>query len=154
MSAEKRRNITELRFIVQLFDRAESLKFVFDCQAVAGLRFDGRRAVAEKPPCVALSDFDQVAQRCITRGPNGRPNAAAARGNLSISRAGGPLFEFVGPNARKNRMRMCIDETRHDDATSGVDRLAVFGDQTFDFAAFADSLYSIAADEHRAVLDD
>ena len=154
MSAEKRRDITELRFIVQLFDRMENLKFVFDCQAVAGLRFDCRSAAAEKPFSIMLSNPYQIAQRCITRRANGRSNSAASRGNLSISRARGPLFEFIGANAGKNRMRMRIDETRHDDATSGVDHFAIFGDQTFDFAASADGLYSIAAEEQRAVLDD
>ena len=64
------------------------------------------------------------------------------------------LLEFIRADAGKNRMRVRIDETRHDDATSGSDHFAIFGDQTFDFAASADGLYSIAAEEQRAVLDD
>ncbi len=57
MGAEKGRNIAEPRFIVQLLDRTENLKFVFDCQAVSGLRFDRRRATAEKPFSITLSDL-------------------------------------------------------------------------------------------------
>ena len=154
MGAEKGRNIAEPRFIVQLLDRTENLKFVFDCQAVSGLRFDRCRATAEKPFSITLSDLYQIAQRCITRRSNGRSNAAAPRGNLPISRARGSLFEFVGANAGENRMRMRVHETRHDDAPSGVDHFAIFGDQVFDFAASADGLYTIAADEQPAVLDD
>ncbi len=70
MGAEKGRNIAEPRFIVQLLDRTENLKFVFDCQAVSGLRFDRRRATAEKPFSITLSDLYQIAQRCITLSPD------------------------------------------------------------------------------------
>ena len=71
-----------------------------------------------------LTGFHQVIKRSITGGPDGCANAAAARGNFSISGSGGSLFEFVRAVAGKDRMRVGIDKARQHDATPGVDYFA------------------------------
>src|SRR2546427_4072988 len=115
-------------FFVQLLNRTQDLELIFEGQTVARLCFDRRRSTAEKPLSVSLSGFHQISQRCVARRSHGRSNAAAPRGNLAISRAAGPLFEFIGANPGKDRMSMRIDKTRHDDASPGIDHLTIVVD--------------------------
>src|SRR5204862_6688001 len=85
---------------------------------------------------------------------NGRANAAAARGNLTITCATRSLLKFIRANTCENRVRVGIDEARQHDASAGIDHFAIRVDETFDFTATAYCFDVLAAHEHRAVFND
>src|ERR1700738_3319035 len=153
VSTEKGRNVAQWRFSIQLLDGPQDLQLVFNRQPVTGFCFDGRAATPEKPLRVTLTGFDQVTQRRRARGPDRRSDASAARGNLTIRRAARALFEFVHPDAGKDRMGVRVYKARHNDAALGIDDLAIVLNEALDLAASANGFDQIAAHQHRAVLD-
>ena len=60
-------------------------------------------------------------------------NAATARGYFLIGHALRSFFKFICARAREHRMRVGIDKARQNHATAGVNDLAVFVNQFFDF---------------------
>ena len=64
-----------------------------------------------------------------------------------------PAFEIVEPISCENQMRMRIDESRHYNASIGIDNFCV-ANILFDLIARTDSLDLAVADEHSAIRND
>jgi hypothetical protein len=63
------------------------------------------------------------------------------------------LLEFIRAITGKDRVRVCIDKAREQDALAGVDDFAIGVDQRFDLATPSNGFDPIAAHKHRTVFD-
>jgi hypothetical protein len=88
-----------------------------------------------------------------TRFCNSRPNSAACFRNLLIRFASCPTFKIVEPISGENQMRMGIDESRHYNATVGIENFCV-ANILLDFVARTDAFNFPVADEHSTVSND
>ena len=106
-------------------DRAQDLQLRFDAQPVPALDLARRRAAREHlvEPDAGLGD-----ERVLRRGARGRHrrhDAAAGRGDLRVGRPREPPAQLLAPIAREHRVRVRVDEARHDRLSAGVDLLRV-----------------------------
>ena len=105
-------------------DRAQDLQLRFDGQPVPALDLARRRAAREHlvEPDARLRD-----ERVLGRGARGRhrrDDPAARCGDLRVGRPGQPPAQLLAPIAREHRVRVRVDEARHDRVSAGVDRRA------------------------------
>ena len=115
--------------VVETLDDAQLPQLRLERQAVAALRFAGRRAVTGhlvEPR--SRGGYQLVFGRRPGRG-HGLQNAAAFGRDLRVRRASEPALQFLAPVAGKDEMGVRIDETRNDAAAARIDPYGVGRDR-------------------------
>ena len=133
-------------------DRAQGGELGVAVEAVARLRLERRRAVAEHPAAMALDRLPQAVLPGGPRRPDGREDAAAACVELLVAGARGAERELLDAVAAEGRVRVTVDEAG-DRAAAGpveLDDLAVERGQV---AHPPDGLDRVAAAEDVRVLE-
>jgi hypothetical protein len=83
-----------------------------------------------------------------------RLNAATARGNLLVRRAGAAFFKLACPSACEDRMRVRIDKSRQHNAPTRIDDTTIIVDQRLDFIRGPDLFNQRVANKHSTTFDD
>ena len=121
--AEKRGHEIDRVFSIQPRDGVEHLQLGGSLQPVAGLRFGGGGAVRQHAIEPRAGLIDQLVQARRAGGAHRGHDAAARVHDLQVRGARDAPLEFVGAIARKDHVRVRIDEARHDHAPARVDGL-------------------------------
>ena len=121
MRAQERGHEIDRMFSSEPLDGVQHLQLGGGLQPVAGFCFGGRGAVRQHPIEPRASLIDQLVQTGRASRSHRGHDAAARVHDLHIRRARDAPLEFVGAIARKDHVRVRIDEARHHHAPAGID---------------------------------
>ena len=152
--AEKRRHKFDRRFRIQPANHAQNLQLVLHGQPIAGLCFDRCGSSLQKPKRMFLRLREKFVLRRGPRLANGRANPASARRDFLVSRASRSHLEFIHAIPGKDRMRVRVDESRQDHATSRIDDFRIVRQIAFDFFRSSDGRDQAVPHQHSAVGND
>ena len=123
--AEKGEGDIHRGLVVERQQGFEQTQFRCGLQAVAGLGFDGGRAVGEHAQKARAGLGDERLDAGGARGADGGDDSAAGCQDVEVLGTFEPHLVFLGPVAAPDDVRVRVDETGHDHAAGGVQRRLV-----------------------------